>query len=175
MLCTRLFHQYSHSEWGGPNSHGLHAASPRAPDRRLRRLAKTSPRDACTVARTSHDLGRRADHIGGWSNAMTLSATQNATYGRVCAARTQGQVGQVLVHLERTNTATQVRTDSEEGSTAMAVTDSALYFLHVNGTLYIYSLDSLAEPPVRLRAHAEGHVALAVTLRALPGGCRCFH
>lgn len=57
----------------------------------------------------------------------------------------------------------------------MAVTDSALYFLHVNGTLYIYSLDSLAEPPVRLRAHAEGHVALAVTLRALPGGCRCFH
>lgn len=171
MLCTRLFHQYSHSEWGGPNSHGLHAAPPCAPDRRLRCLAKTSPRDACTVARTSDDLGRRADHIVG-QTLWALSATQNATHGRVCAARTQGQV---WVHLERTNTATQVRTDSEEGSTAMAVTDSALYFLHVNGTLYIYSLDSLAEPPVRLRAHAEGHVALAVTLRALPGGCRCFH
>lgn len=42
-----------------------------------------------------------------------LSATQNATHGRVCAARTQGQV---WVHLERTNTATQVRTDSEEGT-----------------------------------------------------------
>ena len=127
--------------------------------------------ETLAVARTSDALGRRADHIVG-QTLWALSATQNATHGRVCAARTQGQV---WVHLERTNTATQVRTDSEEGSPAMAVTDSALYFLHVNGTLDIYSLDSLAEPPVRLRAHAEGHVDLAVTLRALPGGCRCFH
>lgn len=96
-----------------------------------------------------------------------LSATQSATHGRVCAARTQGQV---WVHFERTNAATLVRTESPEGPTAMAVTDSALYLLHAKGTLDVYALDTLTQPPVRLQHSVTAGEQIAVMLRALPGG-----